>query len=51
MPEDMPVISGGDEVHLFIRFEQRPKITNLFVPRAFSWWIMDGGYGMALGEL
>lgn len=50
MPEDMPVISG-DEVHLFIRFEQRPKITNLFVPRAFSWWIMDGGYGMALGEL
>lgn len=27
---------GGGEVHLFIRFEQHPKITDLFVPRAFS---------------
>lgn len=26
----------GGEVHLFIRFEQHPKITDLFVPRAFS---------------
>lgn len=33
----------GGEVHLFIRFEQHPKITDLFVPKASSWWIMDGG--------
>lgn len=36
VPEDMPVISR-DEVHLFIRFEQHPKITDLFVPKVFSW--------------
>lgn len=49
-PEDMSVITK-DEMHLFITFEQHPKIADLFVSRAFSWYIMDGVQGMAQGKL